>query len=260
MHRLYSYLHYEFGGREGCAHMPTVTDHPRGPGEKSTAGGRRGRCISTHDSPLVGKWRVKISLECRRHFTPCQQSLSNMDDDASLIRRALAGDELAIEAIVERHGPSLRGMALAILKNRAAADDAVQETFERTFLHLASVRRPESLKQFLRTVCNNACLDRLQHQDGKIVAIESLGLREPETDPDCIEERLDIARALDTLPLAEREAYVLVAVHGFTRERAAIILGVRASTLRDRVRRARERLVTALQDYRAEVPSTVDGQ
>jgi RNA polymerase sigma-70 factor (ECF subfamily) len=49
----------------------------------------------------------------------------------------------------------------------------------------------------------------------------------------------DLARAMDTLPLAQREALILVGAHGLSHEEAAAVCNVPVGTMKARVARAR---------------------
>jgi RNA polymerase sigma-70 factor, ECF subfamily len=66
--------------------------------------------------------------------------------------------------------------------------------------------------------------------------------RDPPDDPDITDRRLDLRRAIRSLPRAQREALVLVEWLGYSAEQAGPLLGIEAASVRGRLHRARESL------------------
>ncbi|MBI2169594.1 MAG: DUF134 domain-containing protein [Actinobacteria bacterium] len=139
-------------------------------------------------------------------------------DDNELVTQAAAGDESAFELLVRRHTDAAWRMARSMLRDDFAAEEAVQDTF-------------------LNKRLNVVALDDVRRERG----------REDRTDL-----KVAVEAALAELPDDEREGFVLVEVVGHSREEAAEIVGVPASTMRSRVSRAREKLARALSDARTE--------
>jgi RNA polymerase sigma-70 factor, ECF subfamily len=65
---------------------------------------------------------------------------------------------------------------------------------------------------------------------------------EPLDDSDVTDRRLDLLRAIRSLPLAQREALVLVEWLGYSAEEAGRWLGIEPASVRGRLHRARESL------------------
>ena len=165
-------------------------------------------------------------------------------DDHVLIDKAARGDELAFEVLVRRHTETVWRMARSLLDDDFAAEEAVQDTFLRAHRGLAGFRGDAAVTTWLLSICNRCCLDRLRLRRAEIVPLEHL--REQRAREDTAELRLTIEGALPALSTADRQAFTLVDVLGYSREEAAVIAGVPASTMRTRVARARTRLVDAL--------------
>jgi len=66
--------------------------------------------------------------------------------------------------------------------------------------------------------------------------------RHPPDDPDATDRRLDLLRAIRSLPRAQREALVLVEWLGYSAEEAGELLGIEPASVRGRLHRAREGL------------------
>jgi RNA polymerase sigma-70 factor (ECF subfamily) len=165
-------------------------------------------------------------------------------DDGELARRAATGDMEAFELLVRRHTDRVWRMAWSMLRDRFAAEEAVQDTFVKAHRSLGTFRGQSAFGTWLLAICRRSCVDRLRSRTAQVIPLEEArALRQETASP---ELRMDLERALADLPGADREAFVLVDVLGHSREEAAVIAGVPSSTMRSRVARARERLADAL--------------
>jgi RNA polymerase sigma-70 factor (ECF subfamily) len=85
-----------------------------------------------------------------------------VDDDATLVARALAGAEDAFEALVERHQRRIYALALRVLRDHDQADDATQRTFVRAWERLRTFRAEASFATWLHHITMNECRDILR--------------------------------------------------------------------------------------------------
>ncbi|MBA7690449.1 hypothetical protein ES703_98976 [subsurface metagenome] len=74
-----------------------------------------------------------------RRQAPVIPSSPPGQDDAGLVRRALARDEAAVRAIMQANNRRLYRIARGILRNEAEAEDVVQDTYVRAFTHLDQI-------------------------------------------------------------------------------------------------------------------------
>ncbi len=144
----------------------------------------------------------------------------------------------------------LYGFALALSRERRAAEDLVQETYARAF---ASARRPapgENLRGWLFTILANVWKNERKRRRPEAVAdVESLApsrLEGPEAALDRRELRERLRCALLSLPDAFREVVVLRCVEGFSYQEVASIVGCPAGTVMSRLGRARALLRQSL--------------
>ncbi|HEY7200085.1 MAG TPA: sigma-70 family RNA polymerase sigma factor [Candidatus Dormibacteraeota bacterium] len=170
--------------------------------------------------------------------------------DAELSRLARSGDVAALAGLLERHRPSLYASAVAVLRDREEALDAVQETFVVALVRIGSLRDPEALGGWLHTVLRNTCLMRMR-RGRRQASIEELELASAAPGP---EEALDrhaardwVWAALDALTPDDRLTVIL---RYFTRcssyQSIAAVTAVPVGTVRSRLNRARSRLASAL--------------
>ncbi|MSS70194.1 MAG: sigma-70 family RNA polymerase sigma factor [Candidatus Latescibacteria bacterium] len=83
-------------------------------------------------------------------------------EDRDLIRRALAGDQRAFEALYRAHRP--RVYAIVVRRDRDEAEDLVQMTFVRAFQALKGFRGDAAFSTWLTQIALNVCASHLRTQ------------------------------------------------------------------------------------------------
>jgi len=141
--------------------------------------------------------------------------------------------------------PALRRYARALVRNRATADDLVQDCLERAVSRWHQ-RRDGSVRAWLFTILHNLAVNQFRQaaSRGRHVPIEEAG--EDEFDGAAAQEhRLvyqDVLTKLAKLPEEQRAVLLLVAVEDLSYAEAAKALNVPVGTVMSRLSRARERL------------------
>src|SRR5215211_6324050 len=82
--------------------------------------------------------------------------------DAQLVHAARRGDKRAFVEIVARHQATVCGIALGILGDFAASEDAGQEAFLTAWRKIHELREPERLRSWLGQIVRNAALSQLR--------------------------------------------------------------------------------------------------
>jgi RNA polymerase sigma-70 factor (ECF subfamily) len=85
-------------------------------------------------------------------------SSQNSIGDEELVAAAKGGDDLAFETIVERHRQKIFGLALRYTRSREDAEDIVQQTFQRAFIHLPAFEGRSSFSTWLTSIAMNQAL------------------------------------------------------------------------------------------------------
>src|SRR5437773_2256675 len=88
------------------------------------------------------------------------ESLSS--SDAELVHAARRGDKRAFVEIVARYQAMMCGIALGILADFAASEDAAQEAFLTAWRKFHDLREPERLRSWLAQIARNAALGHLR--------------------------------------------------------------------------------------------------
>jgi RNA polymerase sigma-70 factor (ECF subfamily) len=156
------------------------------------------------------------------------------------------------------HLDALYHVALRLTRNRAEAEDVVQEAYLRAFRSFHRFNPGTNCRAWLFTILRNVFLNRVRRQGREVLEGEMGGLDQAEVAADTHvgtspEERLmqtvlhgDVDRALTTLPLAFREAVMLVDIEGLTYREVAEIVGCPIGTVMSRLSRGRALLRRAL--------------
>ncbi|GIE09628.1 sigma-70 family RNA polymerase sigma factor [Paractinoplanes ferrugineus] len=140
----------------------------------------------------------------------------------------------------------------AALVDPGAADDLTQETYLRAFKALPSFEGRSSARTWLLGIARRTCADHLRavvrrrRLDARLAA--QAWTESPAPDP---AHRLSTADLLGQLSEERRTAFVLTQVLGLSYAEAADVEGVPVGTIRSRVARARDELVTAVSQARA---------
>ena len=77
--------------------------------------------------------------------------------DRELVLRAQAGEVAALGMLLERHEAVLKAAALRRLRDLAAADDAVQETFVLALRRVGELRDAPAARAWLLAILHNVC-------------------------------------------------------------------------------------------------------
>jgi RNA polymerase sigma factor (sigma-70 family) len=137
------------------------------------------------------------------------------------------------------------GRALYLITgSRHEAEDLAQEALVRIYEHWTRVSRMDSPTGYLfRTAMNlhRSRLRRLQTAARKAFHLI------PASATDAVEDRDELTRALDTLPLGQRQALVLIDWLGLTTEETGRILGLKPVSVRVRLSRAHASLRAQLE-------------
>lgn len=141
------------------------------------------------------------------------------------------------------HVPALRRYARLLTGDATRADDLVQDTLERACRKWSLWQPGATLRGWLLSIMHNVHANQRRDwrlDDGHAALDEApQSAHEPHVETGL---RLDLQRALASLPAPMREVLLLVTVEEYTYAEAAQLLQVPVGTVMSRLHRARERL------------------
>jgi RNA polymerase sigma factor (sigma-70 family) len=139
--------------------------------------------------------------------------------------------------------PRLRRYARAMLGNRAAADDLVQDTLERAWSRVAQWRQGSDLRAWLFSIMHNLRVDQLRRPNLPTHSIDADDFEVPTRAMQSDRLELgDLDSALARLPEEQRTVLLLVAIEEMRYDEVAATLGIPIGTVMSRLSRGRERL------------------
>lgn len=161
--------------------------------------------------------------------------------------------------------PWLVDLATRLTRDRAAAEDCAQETLVAAWRRYDTLRDPAALRGWLRRTLVNRVIDRSRaHRDVlDIAAVERDWADDAWTvQPDLVLERAeqheDLEDALARLPVILRIPVVLHDALAWTSKEIAEVLGIGLPAAKQRLRRGRMMLVSALADDDAKHRASLD--
>jgi RNA polymerase sigma-70 factor (ECF subfamily) len=167
---------------------------------------------------------------------------------AELIREAQGGDQAAFERLIRPEYDRLHAAAWRVLRDRFAAEDAVQDAILRCWRDLRGLRDPERFTAWLHRLLVNACLDQVRRARRRPVLVPS-EVVERASGTDAYATLADqdaLERAFGTLPMDQRVALVLTHYLGYSAPEVAEIVGAPTGTVYSRVHTATRAMRTAL--------------
>jgi RNA polymerase sigma-70 factor (ECF subfamily) len=167
----------------------------------------------------------------------------------SLQPRGRPGDGAAAartELLFTEYGRTVSGLCQALLRNRAEAEDAAQQTFLSAHRALLNGSEPREPAAWLATIARNECWSRIRTRMREPLHVEELETVATTNDP--LAEAIrsaDLAalwRAIETLPRQQRDALLLREFGGLTYDELAAALAVTGAAVESLLFRARQRL------------------
>jgi RNA polymerase sigma-70 factor (ECF subfamily) len=154
------------------------------------------------------------------------------DPTHDLVSRARAGDTDALAALYERHARSLAQVVRRLLGTATEAEDTVQDVFASLPSALATYVEDGRFDAWLRRVVVRAALLRLRarrrRREIDLDATPPTGALAVvnRTAADRLIDRLELERAIATLPDKLRTVFVLREVEGYSHAEIAAALGI----------------------------------
>jgi len=191
-------------------------------------------------------------------------------------REARAADERPLDAAMDRYArgdasafkvlhralfPRLSSYLLRMTRSTSVADDLVQETFLRMHRARATFAPGAAVVPWAYAIARNVYTDHARaskHRDTERLPTDpgpdALGRAAPDGEAEAIaaETARVVESVLESLPAAQREAFVLLRYEGLSVQDAAAVLGTTATAVKLRAFRAYEALRAALAEVGVE--------
>ncbi|SIR18830.1 RNA polymerase sigma-70 factor, ECF subfamily [Rhizobium sp. RU20A] len=189
-------------------------------------------------------------------------------DEQALLQRLVEGDRTAFEQLFRRHNAGMIRFARAIVRNRAAAEDVVQDTWISVISRIELFEARSSLASWIHAILVNNARSRAK-RDGRIVFFDDAG------DGDGLAEAFDgrgrwrqmpdlwdaltpdrhvegrsilqhVEAAMEALPVAQRAVLILRAHQDLDPREVCALLDISEGNMRVLLHRARVTVRNAL--------------
>jgi len=190
-------------------------------------------------------------------------------DDGSLVEAAKEGDRAAFEILVGRHERVIFFRALRVTGNHEDAEDVVQQSLQKAFVHLKNFEERSSFGTWLtRIALNEALMLRRRCWKWREVSMEEAGggeetscmgeVADSDPDPEHLYSQQERRRILFAA-INELKPGMRSALHSFDLDERSIgetarILGLSAGAVKSRINRARKALRHKL-NWQIELPT-----
>src|SRR5436305_584150 len=180
-------------------------------------------------------------------------------EEASLVRRVQAKDELAFREIVDRYQAKIFSIIYGILRNRNDAEDIAQQVFAKVYFSIKNFDFRSSLLTWIYKITVNECYDYLRKKrvrklvyESDFSADDSLRMEhsEPATDhAPAVDQQLAqhdlIFKLLSKISEEDRTLILMKEVEGHSVEELSQMTGMNENTIKVTLFRARQKLVKA---------------
>jgi len=183
------------------------------------------------------------------------------NEEAVLVRRIQARDEIAFREIVERYQPKVFSIIYGILRNHNDAEDIAQQVFSKVYFSIRNFDFRSSLLTWIYKITVNECYDYLRKKRVRKLLYESdfseadalrvedtiqatTGARQIDT---ALAERDLVLKLLSKVSEEERTLILLKEVEGLSVEELAQMTGMNQNTIKVKLFRARQKLLKVAQ-------------
>jgi len=191
-------------------------------------------------------------------------SFYELEAEQMLVASAKRGNAQAFEMLVKRHEPRILALALRYTRVREDAEDVVQQTLQKAFVHLDRFEGKSRFSTWLTRIAINEALMWLRRKRAspEVPIVEALTVDEtdlaldyPDSDPNpednCLheEQKRILSAAVKQLNPRSRKAVELRELGELSTEETARILGLSIGAVKARLFHARRKLRKSLKYY-----------
>ena len=168
-------------------------------------------------------------------------------DDQRLVCLALEGDQIAFEYLFNRYRDAIRQLLVQRAGSESDADDLLQETFIKVYLHLDRYKKDYTFGQWLYTIARNTFIDFVRRRQDDLSIDERFSAPPssaptPEESVIRLQQRAHIEHYLEALTPRYRRLIHMRFFEEYSYEEIAEKLQLPLGTVKTQIHRARERM------------------
>jgi RNA polymerase sigma-70 factor (ECF subfamily) len=182
-------------------------------------------------------------------------------EEAALVKRVQARDELAFREIVERYQAKVFSIIYGILRNHNDAEDIAQQVFAKIYFSIQNFDFRSSLLTWIYKITVNECYDYLRkkrvrklvyesdfsEEDALMMQNSGVAVEDAPAVDDTLARRDLAVKLLAKISEEDRNLILLKEVEGHSVEELSQMTGMNENTIKVKLFRARQKLVKAAQ-------------
>lgn len=184
------------------------------------------------------------------------ESKLEKDEDFTLIRSFINGDETTFKILLYKHKDKVRNLVFLTLGDTDFVDDISQDVFISVYHNLNEFRFESKFTTWLYRITVNKCRDYLRKKRVRSIFVP-INDSDKEYGTGPFSEDVDIKQlvsdAIDKLPEKLKIPLVFRDIQGLSYKEIAEQLGTEVGTIKSRIFRARESLRIILEPYKKEL-------
>lgn len=184
------------------------------------------------------------------------ESKLEKDEDFTLIRSFIDGDETTFKILLYKHKDKVRNLVFLTLGDTDFVDDISQDVFISVYHNLNEFRFESKFTTWLYRITVNKCRDYLRKKRVRSIFVP-INDSDKEYGTGPFSEDVDIKQlvsdAIDKLPEKLKIPLVFRDIQGLSYKEIAEQLGTEVGTIKSRIFRARESLRIILEPYKKEL-------
>jgi RNA polymerase sigma factor (sigma-70 family) len=207
--------------------------------------------VGLSDAALVAPgWQGRVASDARARTARegAVVETVEMNEDLTLVRRTLAGDQEAFTALVEKYKDPVYNVAYRMLGNATEAEDVAQETFVRSYTQLRTYKDTHRFSTWLLSIASHLSIDQLRRRRFLALPLDNVPFLEWIADMGASPEQAalqgetsdEMQHLLQHLPPKYRAVLVLRYWHDLSYEEIGGVLHLTPALVKARLHRARE--------------------
>jgi RNA polymerase sigma factor (sigma-70 family) len=176
-------------------------------------------------------------------------TLPHMD----LVEKCKQGDPRSYKKLYELYSKAMFNTSFRILHHVAEAEDVLQESFIDAFKHIHSFENRSSFGSWLKQIVVNKSINVIRKRKTDLIDIGNTTVHELPEEETIDEKEIqmkvsEVTKAIADMPEGYRSVLTLYLFEGYDHEEIAQILKVKESTARTQYVRAKQKLLSKLEN------------
>jgi RNA polymerase sigma-19 factor, ECF subfamily len=198
---------------------------------------------------VIGQWNLRLHSGVGRPEPPSPSCSMPSATDSDLVGEIRLGRESAFRDLFYRYHDALFRFAHRRLGDAASASDVVQDVFANVWEHRERLDPKKPVRAYLYRAAGNLVIDHYRHQAIREKHESEMTPQSTQPQAEFLFLEAGVKEAIDAMPPASREAFVLSRYDGLTYAEIARVLEISVKAVEKRMSMALRHLRKALAHF-----------